>query len=383
LSSTDFVQRIRKQQEVWKTVPDSSLALLSGMAFCLLASIGAISQLASARVAIPQFWIVACATGVFGAVLVWVAIRTNWLWIVGISTLQIAVAWALGSYIPQHSSPRLTLSNEVRQWVEAGSETTIFLLTIGFVLTMEFIRREGDRFFRTHTEMHLASEIHRAMVPTIEQKIGEYEFYGTSLPSGMVGGDLIDVIDRNGNWLAYVADVSGHGVSSGVVMAMVKGSTHMGMQFDPEPKRLLAGLNEVLCSLRASNMFATFALVAYSPAEGLRYSLAGHLPILRRRGPEVEFLSDQNLPIGVFSDTSFQSTRLKVCTGDVLAVITDGLTEVFNRSGEELGIEAVTEVLRVTGDRPLNEIAAAIFNRASEHGPHIDDQSLLLIRKTG
>jgi|SRR5579872_985760 len=121
----------------------------------------------------------------------------------------------------------------------------------------------------------------------------------------------------------------------------------------------------------------------FSPAEGVRYSLAGHLPILRRRHLEVELLGDQNLPIGVFSDTPFQSTRLEVCTGDVLAIITDGLTEVFNRRGEELGIEAISEVLRVTADRPLKEIAAKIFNRASQHGSHIDDQSLLLIRETG
>jgi len=130
-------------------------------------------------------------------------------------------------------------------------------------------------------------------------------------------------------------------------------------------------------------MFATFGLVAYSPAEGLRYSLAGHPPILRRRGLAVEFLGDENLPIGVFSDASFQSTLLEIRAGDVLAVITDGLTEVFNTGGEELGMEAIAEVLRVTGDRPLNEIAAAIFNRAGRHGPRIDDQSLLLIRKTG
>jgi serine phosphatase RsbU (regulator of sigma subunit) len=59
----------------------------------------------------------------------------------------------------------------------------------------------------------------------------------------------------------------------------------------------------------------------------------------------VELLGDQNLPIGVFSDTPFQSTRLEVCTGDVLAIITDGLTEVFNRREEELGIEDRAQTL--------------------------------------
>jgi serine phosphatase RsbU (regulator of sigma subunit) len=350
------------------------------VAFCLLASTAAISQLASGRVSIAQFWIEAGATGLFGAVLTWVAIRKHWLWIVVISLLVIVLA-VLYSHSRRDSLPPLTLSHEAKDWLEMGSEATIFLLTLGFVFTMEFIRREGNRFFRTHTEVRLAGEIHKALVPTIDREIGDYAFYAASLPSGMVGGDLIDVIDRHGNWLAYVADVSGHGVSSGVVMAMVKSSTHMGMQFDPEGKHLLAGLNEILCSLRESNMFATFGLVAYAPAEGLRYSLAGHPPILRRRERDVEFLSDQNLPIGIFPDSTFQSTRLEMRAGDVLAVITDGLTEVFSKGGEELGMEAMAQVLQATGDRPLKEIAAAMFNRASQHGLRIDDQSLLLIRK--
>jgi serine phosphatase RsbU (regulator of sigma subunit) len=130
-------------------------------------------------------------------------------------------------------------------------------------------------------------------------------------------------------------------------------------------------------------MFATVGLVAYSSAEGLRYCLAGHPPVLRRRGNEVELLGDHNLPVGVFPGTSFQSTPLELRAGDVLAVITDGLTEVFGRGGEELGIDAISEVLRLTGDRPLNEIAAAIFRRASQYGLRSDDQSLLLLRKMG
>lgn len=377
----DFVRRTRKQREVWSSVPSSSLALVSGMAFCLLASVGIISQLASAPVSISRLFFGAAATGIFGAVLTWVAIRKTWLWIVAVSLLQVVLFSVLSSYLQVHTSSRLILSADVKQWMEMGSEITIFLLTAGFIFTMEFIRREGDRFFQTHAEMRLAGEIHRALVPTIDRQIGEYAFYATSLPSGMVGGDLIDLIERNGDWLAYVADVSGHGVSSGVVMAMVKSSAQTGMQFDAEPKRLLAGVNEVLCSLKASNMFATCGLLAYSPAEGLRYSLAGHPPILRRRGQALELLSDQNLPIGIFSGASFQSTVLEMRPGDVLAMITDGLSEVFNRAGEELGVEPIAEVFRMTEDRSLKEIATAIFNRANQHGARTDDQSLLLIRK--
>lgn len=68
-SFREFVLRTRRHREFWDTVPASSVALLSGVAFCLLASIGAISQLASAHVSIAAFWVGAGATGMFGAVI--------------------------------------------------------------------------------------------------------------------------------------------------------------------------------------------------------------------------------------------------------------------------------------------------------------------------
>ena len=61
-------------------------------------------------------------------------------------------------------------------------------------------------------EMELASDIHRVLAPRIETTIGSFEFYGRSLPSGQVGGDLIDVVQSTDRWIAYIADVSGHGV---------------------------------------------------------------------------------------------------------------------------------------------------------------------------
>lgn len=57
-------------------------------------------------------------------------------------------------------------------------------------------------------EVQLAGEIHKFLVPSIHERIEDYEFHATTFPSGMVGGDLVDVIACNGRWFAYVADVS-------------------------------------------------------------------------------------------------------------------------------------------------------------------------------
>ena len=80
--------------------------------------------------------------------------------------------------------------------------------------------REGSRYYKLHTELALARAIHRELVPPISRQIGEYEFRGVSIPSGEVGGDLVDLVDHDEGsaWTAYVTDVSGHGVPSGVLM---------------------------------------------------------------------------------------------------------------------------------------------------------------------
>lgn len=374
-------QRARKRRESWETVPRSSKLIFWAMIFCLFAGVGALGQLQTSTASLPKLWTAALITGIFAAGYAWVAIEKHWLLIFPLFGLQALVTWMMLSYVGRHSAPGPEIPDLLKPWLNTGTTVATLLIGGAYAMAMTFIFREGDRFFRTHTEMKLAGEIHKSLVPTIQRKSGAYEFYGTSLASGVVGGDLVDVIEGDGHWLAYVADVAGHGVSSGVLMAMIKSSTNMSMRFDPAARGVLDGLNEVLCSLKTGNMFATFAMLAYSPDHGLRYSLAGHLPILACRGREVQFLPAQNMPVGVFSSTLFESTPVNALPGDVLAIITDGLTEVFDKQGKELGIEAIAALLRTVVDQPLEEIAAAIFQQASRHGARSDDQSLLLVRK--
>jgi serine phosphatase RsbU (regulator of sigma subunit) len=127
--------------------------------------------------------------------------------------------------------------------------------------------------------MALAAEIHRVLVPTIDIKSDGFEFYGRSLPSGEVGGDLVDVFQTDLGWIAYIADVSGHGVAPDVVMGMVKSAARMQLSSTEESAALLEHLNSVLIPIKKPEMFVTFAYLAWN-GERLQYSLAGHPPIL-------------------------------------------------------------------------------------------------------
>jgi len=134
------------------------------------------------------------------------------------------------------------------------------LLFGSFLLMSEFQRREGIRYHATHTEMRLATEIHRSLVPEVSLTIGDFEFYGCSRPSGEVGGDVLDVIESKGEWFAYVADVSGHGVAAGVLMSMVKSAARMRVA-SAGAEGFLEKMNDVLAPLSDPAMYATLGCV--------------------------------------------------------------------------------------------------------------------------
>ena len=351
------------------------------MVFCTFATIGLMGELQSPTASFPKIWTAVIFTGVLAILYAAAAIERIWWLVVLLLPLQSITTSLVFSYVDRHSAAAPAIPAAIRPWLEWASATGLILVAGAYVLAMVFINREGDRFFRTHAEVQLAGEIHKSLSASFSKRLGNYEFYGISLASGVVGGDLVDVIERDGHWLALVADVAGHGVSSGVLMAMIKSAASINMRSDPASENLLAGINDVLCSLNTGNTFATLGVLAWSPEGGARYALAGHLPVMLCREKKIELLPAQNMPAGLFPNTTFVSSTIAVNLGDVLAIVTDGLTEVANKRGEEMGMAAVAEVLRERGDRPLEELAAAVFAAVDRHGPRNDDQSLLFVRQ--
>jgi len=261
----------------------------------------------------------------------------------------------------------------------------LWLIILGYVMVVAFVRKEGNRIFGTLTEVKLAREVHNALVPVISRRLGQgqFEVYGTSISSGMMGGDLVDVVEDGDGWIAYVADVSGHGVSAGMIMAMVKSATRMGSTQQSSLSQLFSKLNQVLASLSAANVFVTFACISGGNGSELGFSLAGHLPILhyRKQPGTVEEKAVSNLPLAVIPDTHFDSSSIQCEPGDVLAILTDGLTEISDKQGREVGLEPLKAILADSADKPLSQIVEIMRDNALRHGKQTDDQTVLLLRR--
>lgn len=252
---------------------------------------------------------------------------------------------------------------------------------LGYVCFIYFSVTEGKRYFRVHAEMALATEIHRVLVPAIDTRMGSFEFYGRSLPSGEVGGDLIDVFLDERGWIAYIADVSGHGVAPGVVMGMVKSAARMQLSSGEKNSELLERLNSVLRPIKKPEMFATFAYVAWNGRQ-LEYSTAGHPAILHYHAAtrEISELACHNLPLGLLEGQPFASQTVECARDDLFLLLTDGLLETANAADEEFGLSGVKAVMSAQAAGPTDKFFEELLAAAQRHGHPVDDLSVLLVR---
>jgi hypothetical protein len=365
-------------------VPAATRRLIYGAGFFTFWSLGFIVDVMQPVVNPPlEVIITAVLTGLTAVLFIYVAaFHKRWFPALIIAMLALMFANAF----MQRGSPGIPL-------VEADPAAVRFKLLmdgvgclLGFVLSytffMGFIGSESSRHARVVAEIELAREIHGLLVPVIAERHGRFEFYGMSTPSTEVGGDLVDVVPSAAGWVGYVADVSGHGVGAGLLMGITKSAMRTRMLAGGSLDSALTDVNRVLHPLRKPNMFVTLAAVQEDGTGSLAISVAGHPPILHYRAASrtIGELSIPQVPLGIFEDRRFLSTRVTVDAGDLLAVITDGLTEVFDKADNEFGLERLKQTLQEAVSRRLPDIADAVLRAASAHGPRSDDQTLLLIR---
>jgi hypothetical protein len=369
----------------WKTIPPTSLAVFLLGVFFLFSTLGSSVGLFDMRSQpTPRFVLRVLLYGVFGVLYAVIAflLRRRFLWtLFPLIVAEIVLMSLLFPSLPNPTQMGVAEITRLHHRLILSGAATIAGMGLGYLCFVYFVISEGRRYFGDHAEIELAAEIHRVLVRPIDTRIGDFEFYGRSVPSGKVGGDLIDVVQRERGWIAYVADVSGHGVAPGVVMGMVKSAARMQLSSGESSNKLLERLNSVLHPITKPEMFVTFAYLAWNGAR-LEYSLAGHPPLLHYHAAtkEISEVACSNLPLGMFDQRQFVSTSVECRPDDLFVLLTDGLLEVTNAKDEEFGLAGVRAVMATHASSPSNAIFQAAVDAATCHGRVTDDQSLLLIR---
>jgi hypothetical protein len=368
-------QRNRLVRELMRTVPARQLIPFWAAIFFTFAILGfVVDVIARGRSQLPLLIVLVISSGLLGVAVVYGEINRRRFLVVVATSAYILLVAILSRVFPLHDTPdpgRLTL--------DAGG--TLVSMIIGYSCFLQFISGTAARYLSSQAEIALARDIHRVLVPAVTVAHGEYEFFGFSEPSGDVGGDLVDVVSDDAGWIGYVADVSGHGVGAGVVMAIFKSAVRMRLISAGSLADLLGDVNRVLIPLKQANTFVTVAGVRSGGRDILECAVAGHLPIVRIRAGVPEEVTTPQLPVGMFDAVDFHTSIVECRCGDLLVLMTDGITEVFDSEQRELGFEHAKQLVAAHSTQPLAEIAERLVATARAHGVQSDDQTVLLIRR--
>lgn len=193
-------------------------------------------------------------------------------------------------------------------------------------------------------EMSSAQNIQQRLLPAA--KGGEpYSFM--YIPYREIGGDLPDVYEAEGNRMGFLADVSGKGISAGILTAFVKAGWDRS---ELSPARALRGLNAKFQELNLDEQaYVTAAAVRIDEhAREICYSVAGHnAPLLLKSAMGIDEIVMRAPPVSNWiPDFRYEDRRIGYQTGDILVMLTDGVTESRNEKGEMFSLERVEEVLQ-------------------------------------
>jgi serine phosphatase RsbU (regulator of sigma subunit) len=265
----------------------------------------------------------------------------------------------------------------------------LIAICLSYSLFILYIRMEGLESLRMRNELKLAHGIQDTLVPPVALRSARFEVYGISYPSDKVGGDLVDALYlSNGDAVAYLADIAGHGLQAGILMGMLKTAARTAL-LDAgarEPHRtlpvLLDRLNRVLPEVKEPQMYATFTGLRLGEDGRAFYALAASPPILHWHALErqASHIDEPQLPLGLLPVPKFDGETLRTSPGDLLVVASDGILEVVNKPGEEYGIDRLKDLIAANADDALPELAAKILASARGFGPQFDDQTILIVR---
>jgi serine phosphatase RsbU (regulator of sigma subunit) len=370
----------------WRSLPLSRLALALVGVFFIFAAVGFI--IASWQIDAPRPWPAVLAqaalSGATAVLFVLVGIRSLWFLPVALvfDILGMRAMFAIWNAAYQGGALETDDLAVMKQRLQVEGMCAIASIAVGWIALARFMRREGARQIRLRTEVDLAHDIHVSLVPPLAFTAAGCEVRGLSLPSTEVGGDLADAYEQEGRLVACVADVAGHGVPAGALMAMIKSAVRLALPARSGLETLLAHLNRILVDLRRPDRFVTLACLRFDGSGAAEYVLAGHFPILRIAAGTraVERLENMCLPLGVQAEARFTARRVTAAAGDLFVIFTDGLIEVRDAAERELGMERLEALVVEHAARSLADIERLVFGAARRHGRQLDDQTLLLMR---
>ena len=241
------------------------------------------------------------------------------------------------------------------------------------------LHREQD-LSKIQEELEVARRIQTSILPAEFPASPHFRVCARYLPMTSVAGDFYDYVvagpDQAG---LLIADVSGHGVPAALIASMVKLAAASQRTHVSDPATFLSQMNSTLFG-NTQNQFVTAAYVHLdSESKELRYSAAGHPPMLLLRQGQISQVEQNGLILAAFDFATYSTATSRLENGDRLLLYTDGLIESANAAGDAFGIEGLSEVFKTTACSSASDAADSIVAKVRAWAKSQEDDLTVLV----
>jgi sigma-B regulation protein RsbU (phosphoserine phosphatase) len=238
-------------------------------------------------------------------------------------------------------------------------------------------------------QMRLGKAVQKRLFPQNPPAVPGYDIAGAVASASETSGDYFDFIQLPDGQLALgIADVSGHGVGSALIMTATRAYLRSLVTALKSVDALAVELNRLLYADLEEERFVTMILAVLDPTPGrLRWVNVAHPTgyVLDGSGAVKAELKSGSRPLGLFDDmTCAEAPAITLEPGDTLLLLTDGILEATSPEGQEFGPAGVQEVLHSAGGCPAEELVARLIAAARSFAgeqPQQDDLTVVVCRR--
>jgi len=241
---------------------------------------------------------------------------------------------------------------------------------------------------RREEELEEARTIQSAMLPAESLHAGSVTISHEFQPMAAVGGDFLDYFELTDKSIGlYLGDVSGKGLPAALYAALGVGTLRGVHKTGTSPSEVLATLNRRLMIRGMPRRHVAIQYAVFDPgSQEVQIASAGMPGPLYLSRDGCRILELTGIPPGLFAGSDYDTLAVKLQPGDSLLFCTDGLTDAFDRNGEQFGIERLHQLCSAerfaSPAAMLGTIFATVENFAHGCEQH-DDMAAALFHVSG
>jgi len=246
--------------------------------------------------------------------------------------------------------------------------------------------------YRMRRSLEVAEEIQQNLLPAEPPVLEGLDVYGMTLFSDETGGDYFDFLcvdeREKDNFCVVVGDVAGHGISSALLMASVRGVLRSRAKRAGALGEMVSDVNrEFAEDMADSGQFMTLFLArVHRRDESIEWVRAGHEPALLYRRSQDAFVALRQgggAALGLAANSIYRSRSQPILPGDILFIGTDGITESRNSANELFGSRRLREIIRANAEETAKAVALTVVDAVEAFrgtSDREDDQTLVVIK---